>query len=112
MIKQIVSRHMALDKDLKATIVHLINKIPHYDLDISRIHVILEDVNGPNKGGIDMRCHLSVRGSHKLDIEIEAIDENSWQAVSLAFQRLNQVLSRVHIQRRMAREKAVILTDE
>ena len=111
MIKQIVSRHMELDKDLKATIVHLINKIPHYGIDITRVHVILEDVNGPNKGGIDMRCHISVRGPHKLDIEIEEIDENCWQAVSLAFQRLNLVLSRIYLQRRMTRTKPLIPTE-
>ena len=112
MIKQIVSRHMELDKDLKATIIRLINKIPQYGLDITRIHVILEDVNGPNKGGIDMRCHLSVRGPQKLDIEIEEIDENCWQAVSLAFQRLNQVLSRIHLQRRNLRATPLMLVEQ
>lgn len=99
MIKEIVSRHMKLDTDLKITISHLINKITQYNLDITSVRVIIEDVNGPNKGGIDMRCHLSVRGANKLNIEIEEIDENSWQAVFLAFNRLNQVLSRIHLHR-------------
>lgn len=108
MIKQIVSRHMELDKDLKATIAHLINTVPHYGIEITRINVILEDVNGPHKGGIDMRCHLSVRGPHKLDIEIDEIDENCWQAVSLAFRRLHQVLSRLHLQRSALRTKPVL----
>ncbi len=112
MIKQIVSRHMELDQELKTKVAHLINRIPRYDLNITSIRVIIEDVNGPNKGGIDMRCHLSVRGAHKLDIEIEEIDENCWQAVSLAFQRLNLVLSKIHLQRRFMRTNTASLTGQ
>ena len=111
MIKQIVSRHMELDKELKANITRLINKIPRYDLHITSIRVIIEDVNGPNKGGIDRRCHLSVRGAHKLDIEIEEIDENCWQAVALAFQRLDHPLNWIHLQRKATRTRPLQLPE-
>ena len=89
---QIVVRHMNLSCDIKECARELCEEVMQYWPDIMRIRIVLDDINGPNKAGIDKRCHLIVRGRHHLRFDIDEHCDDIWQSLHTAFKRLKKKL--------------------
>lgn len=86
---EISIRHMATSYVVNQMIKDLCNEVNNKYENIKNIDVIIEDINGPYKAGIDKRCHLKVRGSNHLAIDI---DEDISHAIERAFQHLIKLL--------------------
>ena len=61
---------------------------------VNKIDIKIEDINGPNKSGIDKRCHLKVRGNNNLTFDIDDIDTEIDCAIDNSFYHLNQALEK------------------
>ena len=91
---QISIRHMMASQVSKQMIRELCGEISNQYKPIYNIDVKIEDTNDPYKAGIDKRCHLKVRGSNHLSIDIEDIDVDINCAIDNAFYRLKRALER------------------
>ena len=60
---------------------------------VNSVLVRMGDVNGP-KGGIDKRCHLTVRGPALPPTTIENVNVDAYAAVDLAVERAGQAVAR------------------
>jgi len=89
---QISIRHMVASKTIKQMVKDLCHEIHKKYEYIQNIDVKIEDINGPHKSGIDKRCHLKVRGSNHLVMDINDIDEDITYAIDRAFQHLKKSL--------------------
>jgi len=89
---QISIRHMMATKVIRQMIKDLCQEIKNQYGNILNIDIKIEDINGPYKSGIDKRCHLKVRGSDHLAIDIDDIDEDITHAIERAFQHLKKLL--------------------
>jgi len=89
---EISIRHMATSYVVNQMIKDLCNEVKNKYANIRNIDVIIEDINGPYKAGIDKRCHLKVRGSNHLAIDIDDVDEDISHAIERAFQHLIKLL--------------------
>jgi ribosome-associated translation inhibitor RaiA len=89
---QISVRRMTVSQVMKRVVRDLCSDIQNKCNRIQDIDVKIEDINGPNKSGMDKRCHLKVRGKEHLAIDVEEVDEDVLSAVDNAFRRLKQVL--------------------
>ena len=58
---QISIRHMAMSQGVKQLVRELCDEVQNKYGGIQNTNVKIEDVNGPDKTGIDKRCHRSVR---------------------------------------------------
>jgi len=96
MYVQISIRHMLSSCVNKRAVRELCSEVRNKYANIQFIDVMLEDINGPHKAGIDKRCHLKVRGKDHLAIDIEDIDEDITCAIDRAFRRLKNALERYH----------------
>jgi len=91
---QIVTRHMCLSTDLKRGVTELCEAAMQSCPDVLRVRVVLDDINGPNKAGVDKRCHLMVRGRDHLRMDINELQGDVWQSVDAAFRQLSIKLAR------------------
>lgn len=91
---EIVTRHMCISTDLKRGVTELCEAVMRCFPDVLRVRVVLDDINGPNKAGIDKRCHLLVRGRDHLRIDINEFQDDVWQSVDSAFRQLSIKLAR------------------
>ena len=89
---QISVRRMTVSQVVKQIVRNLCSDVQNKFNGIQNIDVKIEDINGPNKSGIDKRCHLKVRGKERLAIDVEEVDEDLHSAIDNAFRRLKQVL--------------------
>ncbi|PCJ86271.1 MAG: hypothetical protein COA54_09075 [Thiotrichaceae bacterium] len=89
---EISIRHMATSYVVNQMIKDLCNEVNNKYENIKNIDVIIEDINGPYKAGVDKRCHLKVRGSNHLAIDIDDVDEDISHAIERAFQHLIKLL--------------------
>ena len=64
-----------------------------YEL-VNQIEIKIEDINGPNKSGIDKHCHLKVRGNNNLTLDINDIDTEIDNAIDNSFYQLDQALEK------------------
>lgn len=101
---QIVTRHMCLSTDIKQRVNELCGEVLRSFPDVLRLRVVLDDINGPDKAGVDKRCHLMVRGRNHLRIDIEALRDDVLQSVGEAFRRLSAKLARY--KQRMSEDKS------
>lgn len=96
---QISIRHMAVSHGIKQLVHEMCDEVQNKYGDIKCIDVMIEDVNGPYKAGIDKRCHLRVRGKDRLAIDIDEIDEDLSYSIDQAFYHLYQALRRSKLYR-------------
>lgn len=75
-------------------IIELCGEINNKYKAVNNIDIKIEDINGPNKSGIDKRCHLKVRGNNNLVIDIDDIDTDIDYAIDNSFYHLNQALEK------------------
>jgi len=64
-----------------------------HDRWIQHVTVRLEDLNGP-KGGLDKRCHASIRLKAGADIEVEERQSDIYAAINLAADRAKVAVGR------------------
>ncbi len=60
---------------------------------IERVHVRLEDTNGP-KGGVDQRCRIVVRLHGLRNVVIDQLDANIYAALNRATYRAGRTVAR------------------
>ena len=89
---QISIRHMTSSQISKQLILDLCAEVRYKYKNIQNIEVKIDDVNGPNKAGIDKCCHLKVRGKDQLNIDINNMDGDITCAIDNAFFYLRQTL--------------------
>lgn len=89
---QVSIRHMMASNVINKMVNDLCQEVNSTYQNIRRIDVKLEDINGPFKSGIDKRCHLKVRGSDHLCIDIDDVDEDILSAIERAFHHLKKAL--------------------
>lgn len=89
---QISVRRMSVSKKLKKLVNEICIELKHKYQGINLIDVKLEDINGPDKAGIDKRCHIRVRGRERLMLDVEATEEDIYSAIDEAFYRLKSLL--------------------
>ncbi len=113
-------RRMSISLDMKKMIRETCEKLSGTYDDIQDIEIFIDDVNGPDKGGVDKRCHVKVRGVNHLSLDIVKVSRDIYTAIDLAFSRLVQLLkqefkshkfyisvpSLTHIDKRFLRESA------
>lgn len=79
--------------------------LDRFDHRLDRIHVRLEDVNGP-RGGVDKRCRVQVIGRPSWRIHVEGAGATFYDAIDAAAARarrsIGQLLSRLAEQRKEA----------
>ena len=63
------------------------------DADLRRVHVLVEDLNGP-RGGVDKRCTVEVAGSRLGSQVFEERDANAFAAVHRAFEKARRAVVR------------------
>lgn len=68
-------------------------KLNRFDRQVSTVVVRMGDVNGP-KGGVDKRCHVTVRGPALSPTTIEDLSPDAYVAVDLATERVGQAVAR------------------
>ena len=91
---QISIRHMIASLVNKKMILELCDEINNKYTSVNKIDIKIEDINGPNKSGIDKRCHLKVRGKNNLTIDIDDIDTEINCAIDNSFYHLNHALKK------------------
>lgn len=91
---QISVRRMPISLDMKKVINETCNDLSSKFNDIQTIEVYLEDINGPNKGGLDKCCHLKVRGPNHLSVDVTEIKRDLYSAIDKAFSRLVEIIKR------------------
>jgi len=89
---QISIRHIVASKTIKQMVNDLYLEIHNKYNYIKNIDIKIEGINGPHKSGIDKRCHLKVRGSDHLVMDINDIDEDITYAIERAFNHLKKSL--------------------
>lgn len=62
---------------------------------VRRVLVLVEDTNGPERGGADKRCRVYVRGPRLGELIVEANDLQVTSAIDRAADRLGHLASRV-----------------
>ena len=87
-------RRLTASHKLKLLLQDACRQLPISHLAVKQIDVVIEDINGPYKAGIDKRCHLKVRGSGNLAIDVDKIDSDLYCAIDEAFHRLTCILKR------------------
>ncbi len=92
MSAQISIRHMVAPRLIRQMVQNLCHEIKNQYKYIQNIDVKIEDINGPHKAGVDKRCHLKVRGSDHLTIDIDDVDEDVTYAIDRAFRHLKKTL--------------------
>ena len=85
-------RHMAVSHVIKTMVRELCNEVKNKYDGIQIIDVMIDNINGPHKYGIDKRCHIKVRGKEHLAIDIDEIDEDLDCSIDNAFHRLKCML--------------------
>jgi ribosome-associated translation inhibitor RaiA len=85
---------MVATQGVKQLVRELCDEVQNKYGDIQNIDVMIEDVNGPHKAGIDKRCHLRVRGKEHLAIDADEIEEDLGDAIYQAFRHLYEALRR------------------
>lgn len=79
---------------LREHIIRRINfKLNRFDGQVTSVLVRLGDVNGP-RGGVDKRCHVTVRGPALPGTTIEDVSADAYAAVDLAAERAGQAVAR------------------
>jgi ribosome-associated translation inhibitor RaiA len=68
-------------------------KLSRFARQVSSVVVRMGDVNGP-KGGVDKRCHVTVRGPALPSTTIENLNADAYVAVDLAVERAGQTVAR------------------
>lgn len=91
---QIVTRHMCPPIELKQRVIELCKEVMQRFPDVLRIRVVLDDINGPDKAGVDKRCHLMVRGRNHLRIDINEFQDDVWSSIDAAYRQLLIKLAR------------------
>jgi len=91
---QIVTRHMCLSVELKQRVTELCEEVMQRFPDVLRIRVVLDDINGPDKAGVDKRCHLMVRGRNHLRIDVNEFQDDVWPSIDGAYRQLLVKLAR------------------
>ena len=76
---------------------HTLRRI-HYRLsrfgrELGTVVVRIGDVNGP-KGGVDKRCHVTVRGKHFAVLSLDELSGDAYSAVDAAMERMGRVVGR------------------
>jgi hypothetical protein len=91
---QISIRHMIASLVNKKMVLELCGEINNKYKSVNIIDIKIEDINGPNKSGIDKRCHLKVRGKNNLMFDIDDIDTEIDCAIDNSFYHLNLALEK------------------
>ena len=105
---QIVTRHLDPGKGAARGLTEHIRQVclefGERCADAQDIQVVLEDINGPTKGGVDKHCHIKVRGRERLHLDASATRPELWQAADAAFRRLDRLFVRRERARRPSTE--------
>ena len=91
---QISVRHMSVPRGFRQLIHNLCLEVHNQYRFIQNIDVVVEDINGPYKSGIDKRCHLSVRDKGHMAVDVDECESELGQVIDHAFSRLYQLLKR------------------
>jgi putative sigma-54 modulation protein len=67
--------------------------LARFDGRLRRVHVLVEDVNGP-RGGEDIQCRIRAELPHTKDLVINEVHSDPFAAVARASTRISRVLSR------------------
>lgn len=74
------------------------NRMQHYferfGANVSWVGLTIEDVNGPNKGGVDISAQVTIRGPRMSTVAIDEPHQEALAAVELALDRAARVVSR------------------
>ena len=101
---QVVTRHLDGGKGAANGLIDHIHQVcvefGERCADALDIQVVLEDINGPTKGGVDKHCHIKVRGRQRLHFDASATRPELWQATDAAFRRLDRLFVRRERSRR------------
>ena len=88
------TRGVTLTKELKAHIRRRVRYALHrFGERIRRLHVFVEDVNGP-KGGFDIHCKLRLEMEGGGDMVLHEVQQDPFAAVSRASERISHVVAR------------------
>jgi putative sigma-54 modulation protein len=92
---QVTTKHIfeasALREDIEAKLAAALRRI---ESRVLRIAVRLEDVTGPRKGGVCIRCRISLRLKPSSEIIIEELADSPQAAFAVALDRLKPVVTR------------------
>ena len=96
----------ALKKSIESRLRMTLNR--YYNA-IRRVDVSLTDINGSSKGGMDMRCMMSIKLSQSKSIVVQETGEDMYEAIRYCSERVRHTLQR-HLgrQRAMRRRGAVL----
>ncbi|MCY1046025.1 ribosome-associated translation inhibitor RaiA [Corallococcus praedator] len=94
--------HLKLSDNLKAyTDEHLVAHIERFAEDeASEIDIALVDINGPNKGGVDKECRVTVRMPGMEAVHVTETAETLFQAIDATRDRLEKTIKRAVERRR------------
>ena len=95
---QIVARHLKVSASLQQSIRQRCTEAFNFMEGLLEIQVVIEDMNGPDKHGIDKRCHVHVRGLHRFRLDVEQVADEISLAIDLTFMQLQARLKRIRDQ--------------
>jgi len=86
-----ISNAAALREEIETKLLAALQRI---ESRVLRLDVRLEDVTGPRKGGLCLRCRISVRLKPSSEIIIEELADDPRAAFAVALDRLKAVVKR------------------
>lgn len=91
--------HLEITPALRTFVEQKLEPIAHHHGDmIDQIQVRLEDVTGPNKGGVDMSCRITAWLKVHVTVNIEELNRDMRAAIELAADRADRAIKK-HVER-------------